>query len=39
MCPWHHDPFPPAPADYWGNVVEDPGVELARAMTGTRRRR
>jgi hypothetical protein len=39
MCPWHHDPFPPPPPDFWGNVVEDPGVELARAMTGTRRRR
>jgi hypothetical protein len=36
---WNLDPFPPPPPDYWGNVAEDPGVELARAMTGTRRRR
>ncbi len=35
---WHHDPFPPAPVEYWGAPVVNPMEDLARAMTGRRRR-
>ncbi len=34
---WHHNPFPPAPPDYWGAPVKDEMADLAKAMTGRRR--
>jgi len=35
---WHHDPFPPAPPQYWGEVVVNENADLAAAMTGKRKR-
>ena len=35
--PWHFDPFPPPPPDYWLHPKENDMEALAKAMTGRRR--
>jgi hypothetical protein len=35
---WHHNPAPPPPVEYWGKPAENDLEDLARAMTGGRRR-
>ncbi len=35
--PWHFDPFPPPPKEYWGQPEVNDMADLARAMRGGRR--
>ncbi len=37
-CFWHHDPFPPAAVEYWGQKTTNELDDVARAMMGRRRR-